>query len=172
MHTQSPPYINHLYIAFVCGLYATDPTFYRNQKQPRRRAVSSFVASAGRGPRGSRAVPWSPWWSTRWRRAVLRARSSWCPEKERNGTKKRNMPLHPWRLTWNIIMEVWKIIFHFKWVICRFHVNLPGCMAVALVVHPSNFHHMNLAFLCQFDYVTTVDGRKSGDHHLGCIKPL
>ena len=35
--------------------------------------------------------------------------------------------LHPWRLTWNIIMEVWKIIFLSKWVICRFHVNLPGC---------------------------------------------
>ena len=25
-------------------------------------------------------------------------------------------------------MEVWKIIFLSKWVICRFHVNLPGCM--------------------------------------------
>ena len=24
-------------------------------------------------------------------------------------------------------MEVWKIIFLSKWVICRFHVNLPGC---------------------------------------------
>ena len=35
--------------------------------------------------------------------------------------------LHPWRLTWNIIIEVWKIIFLSKWVICRFHVNLPGC---------------------------------------------
>ena len=28
---------------------------------------------------------------------------------------------------WNIIMEVWKIIFLSKWVICRFHVNFPGC---------------------------------------------
>ena len=28
---------------------------------------------------------------------------------------------------WNIIMEVWKIIFLRKWVICRFHVYLPGC---------------------------------------------
>ena len=28
--------------------------------------------------------------------------------------------LHPGRLTWNIIMEVWKIIFLSKWVICRF----------------------------------------------------
>ena len=24
-------------------------------------------------------------------------------------------------------MEVWKIIFLSKWVICMFHVNLPGC---------------------------------------------
>ena len=36
--------------------------------------------------------------------------------------------LHPGRLTWTINMEVWKIIFLSKWVICRFHVNLPGCM--------------------------------------------
>ena len=36
--------------------------------------------------------------------------------------------LHPGRLTWNIIVEVWKIIFLSKWVICRFHVNLPGCI--------------------------------------------
>ena len=35
--------------------------------------------------------------------------------------------LHPGRLTWNIIIGVWKIIFLSKWVICRFHVNLPGC---------------------------------------------
>ena len=35
--------------------------------------------------------------------------------------------VHPRRLTWNIIMEAWKIIFLSKWVICRFHVNLPWC---------------------------------------------
>ena len=40
---------------------------------------------------------------------------------------QRGKELHPWRLTWNIIMEVWKIIFLSKWVICMFHVNLPGC---------------------------------------------
>ena len=34
--------------------------------------------------------------------------------------------IHPWRLTKNIIMEVWKIMFLSKWVICRLHVNLPG----------------------------------------------
>ena len=35
--------------------------------------------------------------------------------------------IHPWGITWNIIMEVWNIIFLSQWVICRFHVNLPGC---------------------------------------------
>ena len=35
--------------------------------------------------------------------------------------------IHPGRLTWNRIMEVWKIIFLSKWVMCMFHVNLPGC---------------------------------------------
>ena len=27
-------------------------------------------------------------------------------------------------------MEVWKIMFHSKWVIFRFHVNLPGCTTI------------------------------------------
>ena len=35
--------------------------------------------------------------------------------------------INPGRLTWNTIMEVWKIMFLSKWVICRFHVNLSGC---------------------------------------------
>ena len=35
--------------------------------------------------------------------------------------------IHPGRFTWNIIIEVWKIIFLSSWVICMFHVNLPGC---------------------------------------------
>ena len=42
-------------------------------------------------------------------------------------------PVHPWRSTWDIIMEVWKIIFLSKWVICRFHVNLPGCNPYAVL---------------------------------------
>ena len=41
---------------------------------------------------------------------------------------KKVWQIHPGRLTWTIIMEVWKIIFLSKWVICRFHVNLPGCI--------------------------------------------
>ena len=27
----------------------------------------------------------------------------------------------------HVLMEVWKILFLSKWMICRFHVNLPGC---------------------------------------------
>ena len=33
-------------------------------------------------------------------------------------------------------MEVWKIIFLSKWVIRRFHVNLPGCTLLRV----TNFH--------------------------------
>ena len=48
----------------------------------------------------------------------------------------------------NIIMEVWKIIFLSKWVICRFHVNLPGCiwcslMKVCFPFHSLSIHQMN-----------------------------
>ena len=52
--------------------------------------------------------------------------SSRCGAKPGVG-RGRGGQLHPGRLTWNIIMEVWKMIFLSKWVICRFHVNLPGC---------------------------------------------
>ena len=35
-------------------------------------------------------------------------------------SKTMPISLHPGRLTWNIIMEAWKIIFLSKWVICMF----------------------------------------------------
>ena len=47
-------------------------------------------------------------------------------QKEFFGGQDRRR-IHPGKLTWNIIMEVWKIIFLSKWVIYMFHVNLPGC---------------------------------------------
>ena len=53
--------------------------------------------------------------------------SSLGKKTHKNTKPSLPFPLHPWRLTWNIIMEVWKIIFLSKLVICRFHVNLPGC---------------------------------------------
>ncbi len=37
----------------------------------------------------------------------------------------------------DIIMGVWKIMFLSKWVICRFHVNLPGCTRVEVTVSQS-----------------------------------
>ncbi len=48
--------------------------------------------------------------------------------RDYNLPRSEKFKLRPGRLTWNIIMEVWKIIFLSKWVICRFHVNLPECM--------------------------------------------
>ena len=48
--------------------------------------------------------------------------SHWAAE---NGVYKGG--LHPGKLTWNIVIEVGKIIFLSNWVILRFHVNLPGC---------------------------------------------
>ena len=37
---------------------------------------------------------------------------------------KRNLQLqlYPWRLPWNTIMKVWKMIFLFNWVICMFRL--------------------------------------------------
>ena len=49
------------------------------------------------------------------------------PKGKADFPKHQILRIHPWRLTWNIIMDVWKIIFLSKWVICRFHVHLPGC---------------------------------------------
>ena len=34
----------------------------------------------------------------------------------------------PWNLTWNLKMEVSKMIFLFSWVLFRFHVEFQGCM--------------------------------------------
>ena len=52
------------------------------------------------------------------------------PETNTETWRNHTPKIHPGRLTWNIIMEVWKIIFLSKWLICRFHVNLPGCKRV------------------------------------------
>ena len=49
-----------------------------------------------------------------------------------------DMWIHPGRLTWNLKRMIWKMIFLSKWVICRFHVNLPGCTFGWLV--PIFFH--------------------------------
>jgi len=61
------------------------------------------------------------WWksSERLILAVFRERKLFFLS---GGCVEMVMWLHPFHV------EVWKIIFLFKWVICRFHVNLPGCM--------------------------------------------
>ena len=62
------------------------------------------------------------------------------------------MYLHPGRLTW----EVWKISFLSEWMICRFHVNLPGC-SFSDISHPSAV----LAFKTLHMRGTANDGRDS-----------
>ena len=51
--------------------------------------------------------------------------------------------VHPWKLTWDPNMEVWKMIFLFYWVIFRFHVNFPGSNSspheIPSPVSPSHF---------------------------------
>ena len=64
--------------------------------------------------------------------------------------------IHLWRLTWNIIMEVWKIVFLSKWGICRFHVNLPGCIRYVQasdlhsILLPSCLYRDNARQCCRF----------------------
>ena len=47
---------------------------------------------------------------------------------------REHSKLHPGRLTWNIIP--WRFgtsMFLSKWLICRFHVHLPGCIPLYLL---------------------------------------
>ena len=52
--------------------------------------------------------------------------------------------VHPWSLTWNLKMMVWKMMFLFNWMIFMFYVNLPGCIYpnISIVYIPLN----NLSF--------------------------
>ena len=82
-----------------------------------------------------------------------------------------NSGLHPWRLTWNIIMEVWKIIFLSKWVICRFHVNLPGCNKAFFKGKPNGSKYQTpqswIGFLSDFSWFCTHEIITIFHHHLG-----
>ena len=50
----------------------------------------------------------------------------------------------PWDLTWNLNMEVWKIIFLFNWVIFRFRVNFQGCRCICFLKHTFFCEHIRL----------------------------
>ena len=58
-------------------------------------------------------------------------------------------------------MEVWKIIFLSKWVICRFHVNLPGCK-----LHINTPKNLGDVFLMQVVVVPEGNFRFFCQHHL------
>ena len=68
--------------------------------------------------------------------------------------------LHPRRLTWNIIMKVWKIIFLSKWMICRFHLNLPGCNLRGCIVFVQFSNQSNLGTF------RTANGPPDAPRHL------
>ena len=55
------------------------------------------------------------------------------PEKlfAKHQNEESTEDIHPERLTWNLKLMVWLMIFLFNWVIFRFHVHLPGCMGVS-----------------------------------------
>ena len=63
-----------------------------------------------------------------WRWLILFWTRIWPDEVFNGGNFTWRHIVHPWSSRWNIIMELWKIIFLWKWVICRFHLNLPGCI--------------------------------------------
>ena len=66
--------------------------------------------------------------------------SLWWPWSRKEGAEKKSIPdssqsfLHPWKLTWNLTMKVWKMVFLLKQVIFRFHVNFPGCTSFCFVL--------------------------------------
>ena len=78
--------------------------------------------------------------------------------------------LHPWRLTWNIILQVWKIIFLSKWVICRFHVNLPGCNFKSRLWKPFNAQNgqKSIRLDCQILYIRFALSRLNRKKHVLC----
>ena len=49
------------------------------------------------------------------------------------GIQKRKTGYTPLKINMETIMEVWKIMFLSEWVICRFHVNLPGCNGITRI---------------------------------------
>jgi len=58
--------------------------------------------------------------------------------------------LHPWKLTWNPKVKVWKMVFLFKRVIFRFYVNFPGSTLSESRVFPpaTGTHEARLRSCC------------------------
>ena len=77
---------------------------------------SSFKGPAANAAKPLRSFPWHLCFC--WKKQHI-------PQKHKFGDD-----LHPWKLPWNPKMQVWKMIFLFKQVIFRFHVNFPGCIMV------------------------------------------
>ena len=64
------------------------------------------------------------WWRAGFKSAIKTEQ----PRQTELITTNQGTPLEDQRLEHNSL-EVWKIIFLSSWVLCRFHVNLPGCIS-------------------------------------------
>ena len=67
----------------------------------------------------------------KWYKTATRGGLFWGRDRDQS-LIETNEAIHSGRLTWNLKMMVWKVIFLFNWVVFRFHVNLPGCMFLFL----------------------------------------
>ena len=70
----------------------------------RKRRMGCWLTPRKKGVKGGHNKKWGGWWLL----------------------KPRNI-IYPWRWTAGTWRGGWKIMFLSKCVICRFHVNLPGC---------------------------------------------
>ena len=91
---------------------------------------------------------WSPRVSVRSASRAAASKRRISKRRLKRNETRRPMLVHPWRLTWNIIMEVCKIIFLSKLVIWRFHVNLPGCKWCWLPVVHCRCRNKSIIFSC------------------------
>ena len=72
--------------------------------------------------------------------------------------------VYPGRLTWNLKMMVWKMIFLFNWVIFRFHVILPGCIS------PS--YRTPCGGWLQYQYIFSCGSLKTKKHGARFLVPM
>ena len=66
------------------------------------------------------------WYTNQWNAPRIAKKTTFTTNDSSQCTLS-HQNLHLRKLTWNPKMEVWKMIFLFNWVICRFHVNFQGC---------------------------------------------
>ena len=131
-HLLNPmPWYHDIIMFITFGMKGNSGPFIHQPRRALLKTLVIFIISTFAFPSLS--------FRTLWRRS----KPSKTQRQQKEVWNSKNY-IHPWRLTWNILIEVWKIIFLSKWVICRFHVNLPGCSFVPL----HQIKHVLFPFTC------------------------